>query len=86
MDLVRIFSCLNIPPGAVESLSVQALQEGGLWVQKGKNPLQLNIHFYCEDMGGLMLLEDLLGEVLKLQMDFQLKSLHHLERWGFHAL
>lgn len=27
-----------------------------------------------------MLLEDLLAEVLRLQMDFQLKSLHHLER------
>lgn len=52
----------------MESLSVQALQEGGLWVQKGKNAVQLSIHFYFEDMestgAGLMLLEDLLGQVL----------------------
>lgn len=67
----------------MKPLSVQAQQEGGMWVQKGKNAVQLSIHFYCEDMegiGGLRLLEDLLGEVLRLQMDFQLKSLCHLER------
>lgn len=54
-----------------------------MWVQKGKNAVQLSIHFYCEDMEGIVglrLLEDLLGEVLRLQMDFQLKSLCHLER------
>lgn len=67
----------------MESPSGQALQKGGLWVQKGKNVVQLSTHFYCQDVegtGGLMLLEDLLGEVLRLQMDSQLKSLHHLER------
>lgn len=36
----------------MESLSVQALQEGGLWEQKGKNAVQLSIHFHCEDMEG----------------------------------
>lgn len=60
--------------------------------RKAKNAVQLDTCFYCEDMeamgeagGELVWLEDLLGKVLRLQLELQL-GLSATWNGGFHAL